>query len=96
MPAIARIGDTIQGYCHAHNTTVSGEIVQGSDNTNGNGKKIARVGDMVLGSCGHTSYIVSGSPNVTANGIAVARVGDAIDGTITGTIITGSPDIFVN
>lgn len=96
MPAIARIGDTFEGYCNIHNAYVTGEIIGGSEDTFGNTKKIARVGDEVLGSCGHTSVIVSGSPDVFVNNIPVARVGDDIDGNITGTIITGSPDVFVN
>jgi uncharacterized Zn-binding protein involved in type VI secretion len=52
--------------------------------------QVARVGDIVIGACGHTGVIVSGSSKVFAEGIPVARVGDSFVGCFTGVIVTGS------
>ena len=96
MPYTARIGDQIQGYCNIHETNVSGQIITGSSTVIINNAGVARLGDLALGSCGHTTVIVEASPDVYADGIKVARLGDAVDGNITGTIVTGSSNVITN
>jgi uncharacterized Zn-binding protein involved in type VI secretion len=51
---------------------------------------VARVGDIVVGGCGHIGIIVSGAGVVYADGIQTARVGDSFVGCFSGTIVSGS------
>ena len=75
MMPICRIGDTGSGVCTCGHKTITGVIIEGSPDIFANGAAVARQGDTVLGSCGHTGTIVaSGSP--LPNSIKVARIGD--------------------
>jgi len=91
---IARIGDGFSGQCccHVDPTCIgmSGKIVSGSHNSMCDGIPIARVGDTVVGDCGHTGTIVSGSAITFIDGRPVARVGDSVSGCLIGSIISGS------
>ena len=51
---------------------------------------VARIGDIVMGSCGHTGIIVTGSPYLILEDQGVARIGDQFSGTFSGTIVTGA------
>jgi len=85
MPAASRKGDSI-----SH----GGQIVTGSPDVKINGKEAARIGDAVICSLHGPQVIAGGSPNVFYNGRAAARVGDPIS--CGATIVTGSPDVFIN
>ena len=74
---------------------IVGIIMIGSPTVTANGFGKARLGDLVMCSCGHPAQILVGSPTVTANGMPLARVGDMFSGCPVGTIITGSPNILV-
>lgn len=97
MPAAARVTDTVQGTCVANNNhgSVTGVIVTGSNDTFDHDLPIARIGDQVNFSCGHTGYIITGSSIVFVNDIPIARVGDQVSGDVTGTIVSGSPKLFI-
>lgn len=90
---IARIGDSCSVICSVHGAR-TGTIITGSTDVL-NGPGIARKGDTVRASCGHTGIITSGSSTVYINGVEVARIGDTIgEGTITsGTITSGSSNV---
>jgi uncharacterized Zn-binding protein involved in type VI secretion len=117
MPGVARYGDRVQGFCnyawHWHGTTyycgwfTGGQwatILEGSNKTKANSKKVARIGDM----CQHDycveapyphddkGYISSGSLTVKADVKSIARIGDAVSGTFVGIIVTGSSDVNAN
>lgn len=87
---IARIGDSWSGTCSIHGS-VTGIIVGGSGLTLDESKQVARVGDQVIATCGHTGQIVTGSGLTLDESKQVARIGDQIAGsTLSGQITTGS------
>ena len=59
-----------------------------------NGRGQARLGDRVVGACGHSGVIVTASQSVLANGVGVARVGDRVSGCVSGVIVAGSNNSF--
>lgn len=88
-----RIGDIIVAtcYCHKSPITVTGQIVAGSPITSSDGLPQARVGDLVVSSCGHTGVIVSGSSINFIDEISAARFGDSVKSScLDGIIISGS------
>ena len=94
MPQICRISDLGTGPCchSSHNgcVTKTGFIVTGASTSQVESGQIARVGDVVIGFCGHSGIIVGGSGNVSAEGSGLARVGDPFAGTFSGVLITGA------
>ena len=97
MAELARIGDVGIGYCTGHNGTIqmSGHIVTGAATIIGEGSNAARIGDIVVGNCGHTGIIVTGSSTVIGEASGLARIGDRFQGTFSGTIVTGAATIEV-
>jgi uncharacterized Zn-binding protein involved in type VI secretion len=55
---------------------------------------VARIGDIVLGDCGHTGVLVNGSSTVFANGIGLSRLSDTFEGCFEGVLVTGSSNTF--
>lgn len=96
MPNISRIGDKTIGTCKIHGPNISGEITTGSSNTFAESSNVAKIGDTVTGSCGHTGIINSGSDDVYCNGNKVARIDDTFDGVYSGTIISGASTVKAN
>ena len=102
MSQIARVTDTHEGICN-HGLpccphSVTGTIVIGSPDVFANDLQVARLNDDVEHNCPHcgTGFISSCSSTVFANNIGVARLGDAVTYPAgSGTIITGSEDVFV-
>lgn len=92
MARIARRGDIGVGTCkcHQHPIGMSGIVQANGSIVYADDLQVARVGDIVIGACGHTGIIVSGSSKVFAEGIQIARVGDSFVGCFTGIIVTGS------
>lgn len=90
MSNLARIGDSVTGYCSNHKRNVSGIIDSGSSNVFCDKQSIARVGDTVIFDCGDSSTISTGSSILFINKIPAARIGDSVTGIVTGTIISGS------
>lgn len=93
MPSIARLTDIWVGICCCHPPIpcigMSGPIVTSSVTHKTSGLGVARLGDMVIGACGHPGTIVSSSVVNKTDGLGKARVGDAVVGCMTGTIVTG-------
>ena len=73
-----------------------GPIVTWSTDVNVNHIGQARLGDVVLGVCGHPGLIVTASTDSTCNGRGMARLGDAVVGCMTGLIATSSSDVGTN
>lgn len=96
MTGIARLGDSTTGYCSSHKKIFTGVIISASTDSLCNGFGVARVGDIVASSCGHTGTIISGSTDTFCNGAGVARLGDSFTGTYSGTIISASTDTNAN
>jgi len=103
MPAIARVGiDHGKGVCHCHpvpiNVTV--QFTTGASSVLINGHVCCIVTSKGVASCGHPTVATEGSPDTFAEGQPVHRIGDA--GTIgpsgcgVYTVVTGSPDTFIN
>lgn len=94
MIPVARVGDVCVGTCAGHPPSppipMSGKILTGSGTTMIEGKPVARVGDTVMGDCGHTGTIVKGSSATVADGKPVARIGDSVSGVFTATIVAGA------
>lgn len=81
--------------CHKHPWHTSGIVINGSANVLTNHLPTARVGDMVMGHCGHMGIIIMGSATVRTNFINTARLGDSFSGCFRGVIVTGSPNVLV-
>jgi uncharacterized Zn-binding protein involved in type VI secretion len=90
---IATIGSICDGdcYCHPPQSSIPmiGMVVTGSSMTEAEGRQMARVGDTVLGNCGHVSIIVTGSPTIETEGAPQSRVSDQFTGCFIGMIVTG-------
>jgi len=97
MPKVARIGDRWTGICCCHPPApcinTGGTIVAGNATHESGGSSVARLGDLVIGDCGHQARIVSGAPTHESGGPQVAAIGDLVASgcIIIGMIITGSP-----
>jgi len=95
----ARISSVGTGTCCGHSDPtcipMTGQIINGAGAVFINGLACARIGDVVLGDCGHSGTMIKGSGTVFVEGLAVSRISDVFDGTFFGTIITGSNNILV-
>jgi uncharacterized Zn-binding protein involved in type VI secretion len=98
MPVVCRIGDIGTGICTCHPTPIStsGVIVTGASISSVEGQNIARIGDIVLSSCGHTGIIMVGSNDSICEGSPIARVGDNFSGCFTGILVSGASTVSVN
>ena len=96
MRNVSRINDVWTGVCCTCPGTpgMSGIIITGSPDVLTNDLGTARINDIVIGSCGHVGIIVSGNSTVLANDRPVAAIGDLVGGGVSGTIVTGSGDVF--
>jgi len=92
---VARVSDIWVGTCYAcsGNPQVSGIVITGSPDVLTNDRQTARVGDIVVGNCGHTGIIITGCNTVFANDREVAALTDLVGGNVNGIIVTGSTDV---
>jgi uncharacterized Zn-binding protein involved in type VI secretion len=83
--------------CHSGDDKVgvTGIIIQGAASVMANGLPVARMGDIVMRSDGHSGIIIQGAATVIVNGLPVARMGDEFTGCFTGIIIGGSPNVMI-
>ena len=97
QPAARANVDTVIGICPAHDApiVVTGFVSPGSPNVLTNMMPAARMGDQVIGSCGHTAIVIMASATVRANFMGKARLGDQVAGVWNGTILGGSPNVLV-
>jgi len=91
MSQLSRIGDVGIGVCVCHDTPIPmvGIIVTGSFNVNVCNSMQSRVGDIVIGMCGHPGVIISSLSDTTVNGRGAAHIGSAFAGCFNGIISTG-------
>jgi len=99
MPPQSRMSvDIGVGHCCCHPPIpcipMTGPILTGSSSVICNGLGVARLGDIVIGGCGHTGVLVSSSGSVKSNGLGNVRIGDAFVGCFTGVIVTGSSNVI--
>lgn len=94
MPATSRIGDAGVGLCACHPPSppipMTGVIISGASSHKVENSSVARIGDIVLGVCGHTGVLVGGSSNSKSEGSGIVRVGDSFVGCFSGVITTGA------
>jgi len=96
---VARLGDIWSGQCYhpSHNPSpipMSGPIITSSSDVLTNQIGTARLGDLVIGWCGHIGRIVSSSNTVLTNQIGTARLGDRTSNVEVGNIITSSSNVL--
>ena len=98
MSGNARIGDIWVGICCCHSDPtcipMAGVIVTSSLNVTINNRGAARLGDTVIGYCGHPGTIVTASASVNSNNRGSSRIGDSVVGCTIGTIAIGSQDVI--
>lgn len=94
---IARMFDGTFGvcFCHRRPIAVGGRIISGDFNTLLDGRPVARFGDTVKASCGHTGRIISSSTNVLTGSLGVARLGDIGSGCYKFTITSASNETII-
>lgn len=92
MPNQSRIGDLGCGVCFCHIVPISmmGPIVSGSSTHITASPPTSRVGDIVMGYCGHSGTLISGSSTAIVEGSNSCRIGDPFVGCFVGTIIQGA------
>ncbi len=98
---IATIGDVATGVCSSHQTplNVTGTISTGYNSIKCDNKEIARIGDTVTFSCGHTGIITTGSSNLKAGNIAIATLNSQVgpgSGQISATITSCNANSKIN
>jgi uncharacterized Zn-binding protein involved in type VI secretion len=97
LRGVARLGDLTYGECsdESHNKplNIKGKIITASPNIKSDNRPVARLGDMVMSDCGHTSKIITASPNTSGNTKGgIARLADLVGGgPYKAKIITASP-----
>ena len=99
MTEIARLGDSWSGKCLCHHSPISvtGTIITGSSDHFSGGLPVARIGDTVKATCGHTGKIVSGSSTDFTNIVEKAHIGSETDGIcLVGVIVTGNPTHIID
>jgi len=96
MRQVARVGDIAVGTCFCHQTPISvtGVIVNGSGVVFSNNKAVARLGDNVIFSCGHSGVIASGSGIVFSDNIGVAHINDIVVGCMQAIIVSGDGTVL--
>lgn len=86
------------GICSCHSPSPipqSGIIAQGSANVLAGGLGVGKIGDIMLGGCGHTGIIVDGSPTVMTNGLMSAKMTSTFVGCFVGQVVTGVSNVLV-
>lgn len=102
MIPVARIGDTVVGYCNGPNHEANREFVgvwcTGSDDVFADHIGVVRVGDTGVTDCDHVFFAATGAETVFANTIGVHRVGDTVitEGDGVGVSVTGSDTVFAD
>lgn len=80
--------------CHPIPIPMVGVVVSASPNKSLESKGANRVGDIVLGYCGHVGVMVAGSSTVTTNNLAQCVVSSPFVGCFNGVIVSGAAAHF--
>jgi len=93
---VARLTDITFGVCSCHKypISVSGVIINGSGKTFAESLNVARIGDIVRASCGHTGIIITGSGIAFADSIGISRLSDITTGCYKASIVSASGTTF--
>lgn len=85
------------GFCVGHTGVIPmiGFVVTSSLNVIIGSLGSARVGDIVMGYCGHVGLIVDGLSTVQVNNLTKARIGSNFVGIFSGVITTGNSGVKV-
>lgn len=96
LPA-TRMLDIAIGVCVGHTPPIPavGMVFPSQFTVLINGLPAATMFDTVITSCGHTGIILSGSPTVLINGLPAANLLGSVVGTFSGTILSGSSNVFL-
>jgi len=96
MPPTARISDLGVGVCCCHKSCIGmvGVLVTGAGTVIAEGMPTSRIGDVMLGFCGHVGIMVTGSSTVIAEGSNVCRIGDLFVGCFIGNVVTGAGTVI--
>lgn len=71
-----------------------GVVVIGSPNKSSESLAAARVGDIVIGTCGHIGILIMGSSNVQSTYIQQSLIGSPFAGYFNGIIVEGASPCF--
>lgn len=79
-------------WCHppASPIPMTGMVITGAAKSEAEGKQMSRVGDLVLGNCGHVSIMITGSPTIETEGRQQSKVTDQFTGCFQGMIVSGT------
>lgn len=96
MAGVARLTDITFGVCSCHKypISVNGIIINGSGTTFAESLNVARIGDIVHASCGHTGIIINGSGIAFADSIGISRLMDKTTGCYKASIVSASGTTF--
>ena len=98
MNLVATVQSEGKGTCCNHPPTgcipMVGFIYHASHKSFANGRGMARVGDIVVGTCNHTGIITSGSAKTYVDGSKVALVTSVFTGAFSGMIISGASTVY--
>ncbi|MFW6242529.1 MAG: PAAR domain-containing protein [bacterium] len=94
MPGISTINSLGSGICCCHSNptciSMTGVLTTGAGSHFLENNQVSRIGDIVIGFCGHVGVMVTGSPTYFSEGSQVVRIGDSFSGCFTGVLITGA------
>lgn len=103
MSGNVRCSDLWVGMCYCRTSPhddeivpMSGPVITCSTDVIIDHSGQARVGDVVIGFCGHLGLIVVSSSDVNCNNRGAARLGDVVVGCMIGTLATSSSDVGSN
>lgn len=98
MPNVSNITSIGTGICCCHPPIpcigMTGILITGAQTHITEGLKTSRIGDIVLGNCGHVGIMVTGNSIYISEESPVVSIGDTFTGCFTGTLITGANTHF--
>ena len=99
MLGVARVGDIGVGICCGHPPApcipMTGTLITGATNFLSESLPVSRIGDIMIGSCGHIGTMITGCDTFTIIGSGVCRIGDSFSGVFSGAVISGSTKFLV-
>jgi hypothetical protein len=91
---ISRVTDLGVGICCCNHPPpcigMTGMLITGAATVGVENQPDSRIGDIMLGFCGHIGIVITGSPTITVENSPTARVGDMFSGCFTGIVVTGA------
>lgn len=95
MLPVSRLGDMGVGYCTDHDGhDATGFIITSQSTVLINGLPCAKMGDIVLSTCGSSGIIVGGSSKAMLSGLPMATMSTSFVGTFSGILVNGSNNVL--